>query len=84
MRFAKNEIEILETIVSSKEVKPDPEKSRAIKNFKTPITVKELRSFLGLANYAYNYFPNFVKLATPLYPILKRKTKRSTRNIKWT
>lgn len=34
-------------------IKPDPEKIEAILNYEEPNTIKELISFLGLANYIH-------------------------------
>ena len=49
-----------------KGVGPDPEKVEAIRNWKAPTIQKEVRRFLGFANYYRMFIPNYLKLAVPL------------------
>ena len=49
-KFFRKEIEYLGYIMSKGQVRPDPEKIRAIQECGLPETLKQLRSFLGLAN----------------------------------
>lgn len=62
-------------------IKPDPDKIKAIKDFKLPKTIKELRSFLGLVNYCREYIQNYSQIAKPLFEILKGQTKNSNKSI---
>ena len=50
----------------------DMEKVRAIQEWKTPTNVKEIRSFLGLANYYRRFIEGFSRRATPLTELLKK------------
>ena len=50
----------------------DPEKVEAIKTWKAPKTVKEVRSFLGFANFYRPFIPRFAELATPLTRLTKK------------
>ena len=52
----------------------------SILNFPLPSTVKELRSFLGLANYFRNHVNNHSTLAKPLHDLVKHSP---TNLLKW-
>ena len=53
--FNIEEISILEVIVEKGQVKIEQEKIKAVKEWKTPMKVKEVKSFLGFANF-YRHF----------------------------
>ena len=44
----------------------DPQKVEAILNWKPPMSVTEIRSFLGLAGYYRKFIEGFSKIAAPL------------------
>ena len=44
------EIEFAGHVISSKGIRPDPSKFQAIRDFPAPKNIKELRSYMGLAN----------------------------------
>ena len=77
--FFQQEVEYLGHIVGSDGVKPDPAKIKAIKEWKQPENLKELRSFLGLAGYYRRFIQDFAKIATPLTNLTRKKTP-----YKWT
>lgn len=82
-KFFRTEIKLLGFIVSKGKVKIDPEKSSAIQNHVKPKTISELRSFLGLCNVCRSFVPNYAEKSRILTDMLKGKTKRSKRLIKW-
>ena len=45
------EISILKVIVGKEQVKMEQEKIKVVKEWKTPTRVKDIKSFLGLANF---------------------------------
>ncbi|GJU46717.1 putative reverse transcriptase domain-containing protein [Tanacetum coccineum] len=52
----------------------DPSKVESVKNWKTPESSTEIRSFLGLAGYYRRFIENFSKIAKPL-TLLTQKNK---------
>jgi RNase H-like domain found in reverse transcriptase/Reverse transcriptase (RNA-dependent DNA polymerase) len=83
-KFMKKEVKLLGSIISEGLVKPGPEKINSIKNYPLPRTVKELRSFLGIANYCREFVKNFASKAKGLFDLLKGETKRSNKILKHT
>ena len=49
--FVKQPIEYFGHVVTPEGIFPDPSKVEVVENFPTPASLKELKSFLGLANY---------------------------------
>ena len=49
--FVKQRIEYLGHVVTPEGIFPDPNKVEVVRYFPTPASLKELKSFLGLANY---------------------------------
>ena len=69
-------------IVGSGNVKPDPGKLEAVRQFSVPQTKKQMRAFLGLAGYYRRFIPNFSAMASPLTDLTKKTAHTS--HIKWT
>ena len=70
--FAQDHIKFLGHIIEQGRIRMDMEKVRAIQEWKTPTNVKEIRSFLGLANYYRRFIEGFSRRATPLTELLKK------------
>lgn len=49
--FVKQKVKYLGHVVTPDGVMPNPEKLRAVRDFPVPENLKELRTFMGLANY---------------------------------
>ncbi|GKB49915.1 putative reverse transcriptase domain-containing protein [Tanacetum coccineum] len=49
--------------------------TEAVKNWKTPTTPSEIRSFLGLAGYYRRFIANFSKIAKPLTSLTQKNQK---------
>ena len=64
--FWLREVQFLGHVVNSEGIHVDPAKIEAIKNWDTPKTPTEIRSFLGLAGYYRRFISNFSKIALPL------------------
>ncbi|KAG6463039.1 hypothetical protein O3G_MSEX013623 [Manduca sexta] len=73
--FFKNEIFYLGYKIDKHGLKKSPEKVKAIVNAPVPTNVNKLQSFLGLVNYYRNFVANASSILSPLYDLLKKKTK---------
>ena len=71
-------MEFLGHIVSKDGIHVDNSKIQAIKEWKRPSTITELRSFLGLANFYRRFIKDYAKIAAPLTDLLKGDSK-----LKW-
>ncbi|KAG3077241.1 hypothetical protein PI124_g20144 [Phytophthora idaei] len=70
--FAPPEIKVLGCFVSNVGVRADPEKVNAVAAWPTPRSQKDLRKWLGLANYLHKYSAGYAGLARPLSELLKK------------
>ncbi|KAK3741212.1 hypothetical protein QZH41_006221 [Actinostola sp. cb2023] len=57
-------------VYSAEGITTDPEKTAAVREWKTPTTVKELRSFLGFVGYYRRFCKNFAAIAGPLHELV--------------
>ncbi|KRH94994.1 pol polyprotein, partial [Pseudoloma neurophilia] len=80
----KQEIKILGHIIRKSQREVDPEKIAIIKRCPIPLNVKELRSFLGYANYCRSFILRFANITQPLNELLKGKSPRSECEIEHT
>jgi hypothetical protein len=71
--FLKEELNYLGHIVTSEGVKPDDQKIKAVVEFPTPQTQKDIKSFLGLAGYYRKFIADFSAIARPLTQLLKKE-----------
>ena len=53
-------------IISGDGVEVDTKKTDAVRNFPKPLTPKDIRSFLGLADYYKRFVDGFLSIASPL------------------
>ena len=66
-----NELPFLGHIITAEGISPDPSTVERVKNFSQPRTVKQLRSFLGLAGYYRKFIKGFSQIASPLFKLLR-------------
>ncbi len=60
------EVPFLGHIVIREGVGVDPAKTEAVEKWPTPVNVKGVRAFLGLASYYRRYIPGFSTVAAPM------------------
>ena len=75
--FARDSVNYLGFVVSSKGIAPDTYKLDAVRSFPTPKTVKEVRSFLGLCNYYRRFVKDFANIASPLNHLTRKNVRFS-------
>lgn len=73
--FGYKEIKILGHVVNAQGILPDPSKINAVKEFAPPRRLRNLRSFLGLANYYRKFVKDFTKITKPLTYHTKKEVK---------
>lgn len=72
-KFAATECVYLGHIVGSGVVKPEKDKTVAVRQFSTPET-KEVHSFLGLTGYYRRFIENYSAIAVPLTDLTKKNS----------
>lgn len=68
--FFQREVRHLGHIISDQGVGTDPSKIEAVAQWRCPVNVSELRSFLGFASYYRRFVSGFAKLAAPLHKLV--------------
>lgn len=71
--FGKSEVSFLGHKVSKAGISVDEEKVKAVSDWPTPNSVKEVRGFLGLSGYYRRFIAGYGKLASPLTNLLKKE-----------
>jgi hypothetical protein len=62
-------------VLSNGGIMVDPTKVQEVLDWKAPISVHEVRSFLRLAGYYHRFIPDFSKIAKPMTRLLQKDTR---------
>jgi hypothetical protein len=73
--FWLKEIKVLGHTISQEEIFVDLNKVHEVMDWKPPTTVRQIRSFLGLAWYFRRFVPDFSRIAKPMTEMLKKGVK---------
>jgi hypothetical protein len=72
--FLRKEVTYLGHGLTTKGLRPDFDKVKAVKEFPTPANTRQLKVFLDLSGYYRRFIPNFSKIAKPLTELLRKNT----------
>jgi len=72
--FAKKQLKYLSFIVGEFDIKPDPEKVRAIVNQLVPTNQMQIKSFLRMIRFFRNHIQEFLTIAVPMTSLLAKET----------
>ena len=71
-KFVKDSMDYLGMIIHPGEVQMDPGKVTAVRDWPTPMMLKEVRAFIGFANFYRRFIQGFSTMAHPLYDLTKK------------
>ena len=70
-RFHQEEVRFLGYVVSSKGIRMEDERIKAVKQWPEPQSVRDIQVFLGFANFYRRFIQGFSRIAAPLTSMLK-------------
>ncbi|CAC5378615.1 unnamed protein product [Mytilus coruscus] len=71
-KFATRTIKYLGHVISKDGIRVNPENTEKVKDFCRPNTAKQVKSFLGMANYYRKFVKDYAHIAAPLTKLLKK------------
>jgi hypothetical protein len=69
------EVSFLGHIISTEGIAVDPSMVQEVLEWKSPTSVTQIRSFLGLARYYRRFIPTFSKITKPMTKLLEKEAK---------
>jgi len=79
-----SQVKFLGYLVSAEGTQPLPEKVQAIRDFKKPENIKQLRQFLGTINFYRRFVPGAAKDQAQLHELLRGPKTKGKTPIEWT
>jgi len=73
-KFDQTTIDFLGVVVGNGQVSMDPEKTKAVREWRTPRNLKESHSFMQFCNYYRTFIPNFAAVTVPLNDLTCKDT----------
>ncbi|GJF00732.1 polyprotein [Phanerochaete sordida] len=70
--FERDEIEYLGLLIREGQVGMDPAKVKAVTEWPTPKNLKDVRGFVGFANFYRRFIKDFSKICRPLHDLTKK------------
>ncbi|CAF0955455.1 unnamed protein product [Brachionus calyciflorus] len=64
------EIELLGNVITKNSIKPNPNRSKCLEKRPKPVTVKDLQSWLGVANYYMRLIKRYAQITKLLYEMM--------------
>ncbi|CAC5410016.1 unnamed protein product [Mytilus coruscus] len=71
-KFTTRTIKYLGHVISKDGIRVNPENTEKVKDFCRPNTAKQVKSFLGMANYYRKFVKDYAHIAAPLTKLLKK------------
>jgi hypothetical protein len=71
--FWLKEVPFLGHVISTKGIAVDPSKVQEVLDWKSPKSVTQIRSFLGLVGYYRRFIPKFSKITKPMTQLLEKE-----------
>jgi len=68
-------VNFLEVVMGEGKIKMEEDKVAGVLNWPIPKTVRDVRKFLGLANYYRHFVKDFAKVARPLNNLTRKEEK---------
>ena len=78
----RKKVRYLGHVVTHEGTSPDPEKVRAVSEWPRPVTLRDLRGFLGLSGYYRRFLKGYAEVAAPLQRLLQgQEVRRKGKNV---
>lgn len=71
-QFLKREVIYLGHLITAEGVKPDPEKTRCVRDYPVPNNPTKIKQFLGLSGYYRRFIEQYSQVAKPLTNLFKK------------
>ena len=72
--FVRQSVEFLGHIITPSGLKSNPRQIAAVHDFPVPISIHQLRQYLGLIFYYRRFIKRFARIAAPLFQLTKKDT----------